>query len=216
MSPRKNRRTGFTLVEVLIVITIIVILGLAILLTLNPLTQIFKGYDTRRRSDLDLLETTFENYYADHGSYPSPTVLEQCDSPGLQPYLNSIPCDPTTKKPYKSYFVSGPSENQSLPQQYAIYASIEAPGNDPAVNQIHNCPQTIAVHSPGMSNANLIKGCSGITICPNYYGCQSGVCVLVSQDLPPSCQPNSCDADCGGVDCGKKVDDVFTNECVAF
>lgn len=207
-------RRGFTLLELLIVITLLIILFLALLVGLNPLQQIFRGYDARSKADLHQLQNVFEDYYTDQGHYPPSTVLEHCGGPDLQPYLNAIPCDPSTKLPYKGFFApkGGTSE---APQSYIVYATVDSTSDDSA-NEIYKCPQTIAVHSPGVLNADIIQGCNGEIICPTYYGCQSGACVVLATDTPPSCQPNFCDSDCGGANCGQVVNGSYTNECTPF
>ncbi len=209
-----NRRQGFTLLELLIVISLLIVLFLMILIGFNPMSQILRGYDSRRKADLHHLQNVFEDYHADHGHYPPSTVLDHCGGPDLQPYLPAVPCDPSSKLPYKSYFPSG-TGTQDTPQQYIIYSTIDSK-SDPTANEIYNCPQTIAVHSPSVLNADLIKGCTGEIICPIYYGCQSGSCQIIGYDKPPSCQPNFCDSDCGGTDCSRTVGGVYTNECIPF
>jgi prepilin-type N-terminal cleavage/methylation domain-containing protein len=203
---------GFTLSEVLIVVTIIVIIALAILLGINPLLQIFKGYDARRKADLHKLKVAFEAYYADHDCYPSTDILQQCGSNALEPYLKSIPCDPQDNKPYTLKLIPADS---MCPQKFAIYGTLLSP-TDSLAGSIPGCPETMAVSSPNMPYLQIIEGCSGIITCNTLYGCRSGQCVIVGQDDLPSCAPNYCDSDCGGVDCGKVARGNLINECVPF
>lgn len=64
-------RSGFTLIEILIVITIIGVLVVALLSALNPLEQIKKGSDASRINDLKQYHIALENYSnANNGLYP--------------------------------------------------------------------------------------------------------------------------------------------------
>ncbi len=201
---------GFTLAEVLIVVTIIVIIALAILLGINPLLQIFKGYDARRKADLYRLKTAFESYYTDHDCYPSTDILKQCGSSALQPYLDAIPCDPQEKAPYTLKLIP---EGSSCPQSFAVYGDLRS-ATDPLAKKIPGCPNTMAVSSSNMAFLDIIQGCSGVANCGILYGCKSGQCVVVGYDALPSCSPGYCDSDCGGVDCGKVARGKLINECV--
>ncbi|MDO8498063.1 MAG: type II secretion system protein [bacterium] len=86
---KKIYSIGFTLLELLVVIGIIgVLLGLG---SVSYSTGQKKARDTRRKSDLSVLQNTFEQYYSVCGfTYPTPTG-------GLNPASVSIFCpNPTT------------------------------------------------------------------------------------------------------------------------
>lgn len=214
MSTRQKIHSGFTLVEISIAVTLVVILALAILTTINPIAQIFKGYDTRRKADLAMLKTAFESYYADYDCYPPATILNNCGGAELQPYLSQIPCDPNDKTPYKIFTLP---EGSACPQKYAIYAPILS-FFDKLADSIPSCPQTFAVYSSDILNVEIAEGCSSVRTCATLYGCKSGFCTIVSQDsVSPSCHPTSCYADCGGRDCQETFPNgSYVNECVAF
>lgn len=91
---------GWTLMELLIVIAIIAILALVFLLT-NWKVNIFRAYDSRRKTDLANVRRSFEEYFNDHNCYPAINVLSTCGGTALAPYLAKIPCDPATQQPYK-------------------------------------------------------------------------------------------------------------------
>jgi prepilin-type N-terminal cleavage/methylation domain-containing protein len=61
---------GFTLVELLIVITLIAILAVAIVATLNPIEQINRARDARYKNDASELLGAIERYYTSTGEYP--------------------------------------------------------------------------------------------------------------------------------------------------
>ncbi|MDO8452910.1 MAG: type II secretion system protein [bacterium] len=60
---------GFTLIELLIVIAVIGILMTAVLSAINPVEQLRKGTDTRKRSDAAEFLTALERYYTTFQCY---------------------------------------------------------------------------------------------------------------------------------------------------
>lgn len=66
---RKNRR-GFTLVELLIVISLIAILSVAVLATINPIEQANKARDAAMQNDAAEVLNAYERMYANNQQYP--------------------------------------------------------------------------------------------------------------------------------------------------
>lgn len=62
--------SGFTLVELLIVIALIAILSVAVLATINPIEQSNKARDSRVQNDAAEVMNAYERYYASTQSYP--------------------------------------------------------------------------------------------------------------------------------------------------
>ncbi|MBN1263258.1 MAG: type II secretion system protein [Candidatus Pacebacteria bacterium] len=84
-----KKTSGFTLIEMLIVIAVIGILAVAVLSAINPVEQMRKARDTRRRSAAAELLNALERYYATHEEYPgdySDGVVDGtlCDATGSQ------------------------------------------------------------------------------------------------------------------------------------
>lgn len=61
---------GFTMIELLIVISILGILAVAVLSAINPIEQINRGRDTGSQSDAEQLINAVDRYYAYNGTYP--------------------------------------------------------------------------------------------------------------------------------------------------
>lgn len=61
---------GFTMIELLVVISILGILAVIVLAAINPLEQINRGRDTASRSDAEQLLSAFERYNAFNGFFP--------------------------------------------------------------------------------------------------------------------------------------------------
>ncbi|PWU22883.1 hypothetical protein C5B42_04845 [Candidatus Cerribacteria bacterium 'Amazon FNV 2010 28 9'] len=65
-----QRSLGFTMIELLVVISVIGILAVAVLSAINPIEQINKGRDTSTRSDAGELLSASERYFSIHQVYP--------------------------------------------------------------------------------------------------------------------------------------------------
>ncbi len=68
---KKNKSSGFTLLELLIVIAILAILSVALVLVLNPAETLKKARDSQRISDLSTIKTAIGLYM----TTVSPTYL---------------------------------------------------------------------------------------------------------------------------------------------
>ena len=66
----KQLKEGFTLVELLIVISLIAILSVAVLSTLNPIEQTNKARDAKFQNDAAEALSAMERYYASQQYYP--------------------------------------------------------------------------------------------------------------------------------------------------
>lgn len=65
----KNKAKGFTIVELLIVIVVIGILATLVIVTFTGIQQ--KARDSKRKTDLNALDSHAEAYYASNGYYPT-------------------------------------------------------------------------------------------------------------------------------------------------
>lgn len=68
-----RKQSGFTIVELLIVIVVIGILAGLVITTFNGIQQ--KGRDTERETDIKALHSQIEAYWAQKGYYPSLTDM---------------------------------------------------------------------------------------------------------------------------------------------
>lgn len=106
-----------------------------IILAINPLSQIQKAQDAKRKSELSQIQKALETYYQDNGRYPLATNFKLIGLDGStadwgsswQPYMSVLPKDPSSSKNYV-YF--NPSKDA---QSYYIYASLDRGANDPQV-----------------------------------------------------------------------------------
>lgn len=117
--PSEVSSKGFTFVEVLIAVTIVVVLGTLVLGSF--VDQPKKGRDTKRKSDLGQLRTALESHNDDFGCYPQADMLSSCGQP-FPTYLDKVPCDPKNKTPY----VYAPdTSSSSCPSSYWVYTKLE-------------------------------------------------------------------------------------------
>ncbi|MDP2090837.1 MAG: prepilin-type N-terminal cleavage/methylation domain-containing protein, partial [Candidatus Gracilibacteria bacterium] len=66
-----QKQKAFTLVELIVVITILAILGTIAFISLQGYSQ--NSRDSVRISDVSRMKTTLELFHLDAGKYPSPT-----------------------------------------------------------------------------------------------------------------------------------------------
>lgn len=69
-----QRQKGFTLVELLIVISLIAILSVGVLATINPIEQRNKATDANTSNDAGEVLNAYERYYTNQSAYPWMTV----------------------------------------------------------------------------------------------------------------------------------------------
>ena len=129
-----NKQKGFTLVELLFVIAIIILLALISIDALNG--QRAKARDAKRKSDVRQISTALEFYFLDEGEYPlfTNTYLGRAERVKLCPkkdggfvgqqtecnaYMTNIPHDPSLNKNYiyngsdKGYAIAFTMEKES-------------------------------------------------------------------------------------------------------
>ncbi len=108
---KRNETGGFTLVELLVSISIIAIL--TALLTANFVGARQRGRDGQRKANAYNLQSALELYRSDKGTYPLTGTmgLNTCGAPFRSDtgttYLQKLPCDPSTGSPYSYVSTDG-------------------------------------------------------------------------------------------------------------
>lgn len=115
---------GFTLIEILIVISIIGLLASVVLVGLGGFRS--RGRDTRRITDLTSLQNGLEVYYARNNNYPD--SLSQLIS--VTYGITKLPKDPGNNSDYYYGY-------NSDRQRYVVAAKLEADSGDVIYNNSH-------------------------------------------------------------------------------
>jgi len=117
---------GFTLVEILVVVSIITILSGITFVSYSTILKNSRDY--KRQSDLGILQSSLEQYHADQFAYPS--VGSTCTNGAVS--INCPLKDPNGQKTYQS-MINGDQLASPYPQysykqvntSYCIYAALE-------------------------------------------------------------------------------------------
>ena len=107
-SNTKNKhQSGFTIVELLIVIVVIAILAAISIVAYNGIQQ--RGRDGQRKADISTIKKALEMYRLDNNTYPSCVgTASSCLTTALIPkYINRFPSDPSDTAPY-NYMYAAP------------------------------------------------------------------------------------------------------------
>ncbi len=120
---------GFTLIEVLVVISIIGILLSIVLVSMSGARE--KARDAERRVALEQLSVALNLYRANHISYPASD--SEAFAAAVSPLMSDWPTDPSTGAAY-GYVSDG--------QTFKVYATLE--GNVAADDEMIPCPSSCA------------------------------------------------------------------------
>lgn len=208
------KQSGFTLMELLIVVALIVILAGLVLLT-NVSSSLKKARDSTRKNDLNKLARIFEDYYNDHSRYPTNNsatgIIEgvKWGDPFLT-YPINLPKDPSS--PSQDYYYETDSNNQSY---YAIYSRLENTADDDiiTVGCQDGCGPNLlfnyVIHSTnvqmiaGIPSGNSV-GYPGFGEPPTATPGPTSTPVPTIQLIPPDVELGACinHEPCGGRNCG--------------
>ena len=107
LAPRSFSEVGFTLIEILVVATIVVLLTATATATYTAFLK--QSRDAKRKTDLEQIRAALEMYRSNINTYPT-TGLSQLTTPTI--YIQSVPKDP--KDPTYSYYYSATGSDYTL------------------------------------------------------------------------------------------------------
>lgn len=142
-----SMRRGFTLIEVLVAVTIVAVLVSIGVVSYGSVNK--RSRDAKRKGDAEQLRSALEMYRADIGYYPNTGSGSWADASGLSTvlvatYLPAIPSDPKTTQVYR-YKATNPSGGNYL--GYCISSLIESENPDDTCT-----PDTVNSHNYGVKN----------------------------------------------------------------
>lgn len=111
---RISRKSGFTIVELLIVIVIIGILAALVIVAYNGIQA--RANDSKRITDMRNMKTAIQAYYIDNGTYP-PTNFQGLSGYLVPEYIKAIPSDSINAardgKAFIYYYTRGYKKNST-------------------------------------------------------------------------------------------------------
>lgn len=99
-------KKAFTLIEILIVMTIIIVMAALLTGSLDPAALTNKAFDAKQKKDIARIKVAFEEYMNDTGCYPDYELVaelmdaDNCKTGVFSPWLSDWICDPIGQ-PYK-------------------------------------------------------------------------------------------------------------------
>lgn len=104
---KSQKRSGFTLIELIVTMGIVAVLIAIVLVAINPSRQFSQANNTKRQSDVAAILNAVQQYgVANRGTYPaglttSPQIIEKSGGIDLcsalvTTYLAALPVDPLT------------------------------------------------------------------------------------------------------------------------
>ncbi len=120
-----KKQSGFTLIEILITVSIIALLSTIIIVGLDAVRA--KARDTKRIGDIKQLHGAIENFYSTCYRFPI-NILEVSRTPvdciGYSPVLLEIPIDPAPGTGYK-YFTDAAGSPLGSGRRFHLCATLE-------------------------------------------------------------------------------------------
>ncbi len=168
----KNKQSGFTLLEILLVVGIIAILAGIVIVAINPSKQLAQVRNTERKSDLKQVANAITQFYIDHSYYPASSTF---------PTTTLMPICPTgaSTSPAAGFDCEGMLNLSELVPTYIV-----AIPNDPATTTVSGYSVVLVNNNPAVY-APLAE--LGVTISVGNVPVVSVPVVAGCGDLTPAC-----------------------------
>lgn len=190
---------GFTMIELLVVISVIGVLAVAVLSSINPIEQINKGRDTRTRSDAAQLVNAVDRYFSIHEEYPWNTATaDWAGADVIDDYEDAIGFDETGS----AAFPGGTTSMGSWDWINILETTAEVKAG--FVDRLKTDDNVdYVIYKPGTANATM-------------YVCFPPASNAFDQEASTRCSGGSIDDDVEAIACPTNCADSFTdaNACM--
>lgn len=128
---KKNTQSffrGFTLVELIIIMTIIGAFAVVLVSAIRPDQQFKKSNDAKVKSDLSQVQGALDLYYNDHNCYPQPDAFDFGGTfiDGSEVYMQHVPESSTCRQDTNSCYIYQ-TDPSSCPQWTVLYGKTALP-----------------------------------------------------------------------------------------
>jgi type II secretion system protein G len=125
VNDKRQIQRAFTLIEMLVVISIIGILATLIAANLNSARS--RARDAERKSDLKNIETALRLYYNDNNEYPVANTLPWGAkwNVGNIVYMQMLPIDPLSPNQTYQYKIGTPTDGYTSVDDFTLVACLE-------------------------------------------------------------------------------------------
>lgn len=118
-----KKKSGFTLVELLVVLAMMGILLTTLIFLMDPLKQFMKAQDALRKHDALQIKTALDTYYSDHNCYPPSVPFGGQWQEGASIYMAEVPQDPDYPE---SSYVYETDASKSCPQWGVLFSKLSS------------------------------------------------------------------------------------------
>jgi prepilin-type N-terminal cleavage/methylation domain-containing protein len=175
---RTAHSSGFTLIEALVVISVIGILSAAVVTSLSSARV--RGRDAQRVTDIKRIQVALQQYYDANDRYPS-SISTVLVSGG---FLDRLPSDPSDGRAYSyAAYVNSLNGNTTLCSSYHLGADLESSTN--AALQADQDAYVGGVASAGETIAPELAICSGSAA--DFHGTDTNGSKCNASDFGVSC-----------------------------
>ncbi len=117
----KNREKGFTLIEFVLDIALLLILVSFVIILIDPLKQLNKAKDAARKQDAIQIRSAVDAYYNDHSCYPLSLPFGRTWQENGVTYMQKVPQDPDCANNPNSCYIYQVDTSQTCPQWEITY-----------------------------------------------------------------------------------------------